>query len=164
MFENYLGPAVFRKGVQAYLRRHSWGNATADDFLSALSSAAGRDFDSAFSTFLNRSGVPLLHVALDCAGGRPRVRVRQERYVPLGSKADRETYWQIPVCLKYENGASVAGECALVTDPRQTIPLSKAKRCPAWIFADQNGAGCYRVSYERSLQHQLTEKLCLPSS
>jgi len=43
MFESWLGEDVFRKGVQRYLGRHAWGNATAADFLAALSAKAGRD-------------------------------------------------------------------------------------------------------------------------
>jgi alanyl aminopeptidase len=29
MFENYVGPEQFRNGIQNYLRKHQWGNATA---------------------------------------------------------------------------------------------------------------------------------------
>ena len=32
MFENYVGPELFRKGIQNYMRKHPWGNATARDF------------------------------------------------------------------------------------------------------------------------------------
>ena len=36
MFERYLGPETFQKGVQAYLKKHAWGNATASDLWQAL--------------------------------------------------------------------------------------------------------------------------------
>ena len=43
MFENFIGAGTFRKGVQDYLRKHAGKNTTTADFLSALSSAAGKD-------------------------------------------------------------------------------------------------------------------------
>src|SRR5262249_28967615 len=36
MFEAWLGPEKFQKGIQGYLAAHSYGNATADDFLAAI--------------------------------------------------------------------------------------------------------------------------------
>jgi hypothetical protein len=57
MFENYVGPEQFRKGIQNYIRKHQWGNATANDFMRAISEASGKNVTAAFSTFLDRTGV-----------------------------------------------------------------------------------------------------------
>ena len=43
--------AKFQKGVQRYLKAHAWGNATAADFLAAVSAEAGFDVAPAFSTY-----------------------------------------------------------------------------------------------------------------
>ena len=40
-----LGEPAFRQGLQAYIERHAWGNATLADFLAALAGAAGRPLD-----------------------------------------------------------------------------------------------------------------------
>ena len=90
MFENYVGPEKFRSGIQNYMRKHAWGAATARDFLAAISEASGKDVTSAFSTFLDRTGVPLLSVNLNCSpGAKPSVSVTQERFLPVGSKGSR---------------------------------------------------------------------------
>jgi len=60
MFERWVGPATFRKGVLAYLKEHEWGNATANDLWDALSKAAGRDLHGPMSTFLDQPGVPIV--------------------------------------------------------------------------------------------------------
>jgi alanyl aminopeptidase len=43
MFENWIGPDNFRKGVQSYLKQHSYKNATAGDFLDSISTASHKN-------------------------------------------------------------------------------------------------------------------------
>ena len=89
MFEHWMGPEAFRRGVQAYLKSHAFGNAQADDFLAALDAAGRMQIGKAFHTFLEHSGVPLVSVALKCAEGAPTVELEQTRYVPLGATKRR---------------------------------------------------------------------------
>ena len=42
MLESYVGPEVFRKGVNAYLRAHANGNATSADFWQAEAQVSGQ--------------------------------------------------------------------------------------------------------------------------
>lgn len=148
MFENYLGADVFRNGVQHYLAKHAWGNATTSDFLSALSTAAGRDIGTAFSTFLDQGGAPLIHVELNCnEKTKPVLRLTQERFLPLGSQGTASVLWQVPVCFAWSDQNAVHRECVLLTKKTDEFPLRTANGCPAWLMADANGAGYYRVNY-----------------
>ena len=70
MFEQWVGPETFRRGIQRYLRVHADGNATARDFLAAISEAAGRDVAPAFDTFLDHPGVPRVQASVRCGAGR----------------------------------------------------------------------------------------------
>jgi alanyl aminopeptidase len=45
MFEARLGENRFRRGVRAYLRKYAYGNATTEDFLSALAEVHTRHID-----------------------------------------------------------------------------------------------------------------------
>src|SRR4030066_2455501 len=54
MFEQWLSPETFRRGVLGYLDAHALGNASAADLWSALSRAAGRPVGTAMSTFLDQ--------------------------------------------------------------------------------------------------------------
>ncbi|HVX66058.1 MAG TPA: M1 family aminopeptidase [Bryobacteraceae bacterium] len=154
MFEQWLSPETFRKGVQGYLKKHADGNATAADFLAALSAAAGRDIAPSFSTFLDQAGVPLLTAELKCGAGKtPVVAVSQRRALPLGSKPPAPQVWQIPVCLRYEGGTG--GACTLVTQAKAEIPLPEAKSCPAWVNLNSGQAGYYRTLYRGGLLKSL---------
>ncbi|HEX9577875.1 MAG TPA: M1 family aminopeptidase, partial [Myxococcales bacterium] len=100
MFEQWVGPLRFRSGVQRYLREHADGNATATEFLAAISAEAGKEVAPAFSTFLDQPGLPLVSAKVSCAGGKGQVELSQARYVPLGAqKPSQDQVWQIPVCV-----------------------------------------------------------------
>ena len=66
MIESYVSPDVFRRGVNVYLRRFSYGNATAEDFWTALAAASGRPVDKIMPTFVDQAGEPLLTVKSSC--------------------------------------------------------------------------------------------------
>jgi cytosol alanyl aminopeptidase len=160
MFENYVGPEQFRKGIQDYMRKHQWGNATANDFLTAISQASGKNITSAFSTFLDRTGVPLLSVSLNCkSGSKPFVTVAQERLLPVGSKGDRSEYWQVPACFEYEANGKISRQCNIIADPKDSVVLQSANACPAWLNANEGGSGYYRVRYEGSAQQKLVDSV-----
>jgi len=158
MFENYVTPEVFQRAIRVYLSRHARGNATADDLLGALDSVAKPGTGAAFATFLNQGGFPLLHVKLNCDTTPPALEVSQERFIPLGSEAKTGALWQAPVCVKWGDGSGEHSQCTLEAKDRDTIALKAGSGCPAWLFANQNAAGYYAVSYEPRLFDSLVSQ------
>lgn len=152
MFENWVGPEKFQKGVQQYLRRHAYGNATAADFLAAIGAATGRDVAPAFSTFLDQAGVPLVSARLKCGqGARPALELSQKRFLPLGSRGSAQQTWQIPVCFKYDDGANAKQQCAVLDRPQAEVALAGANSCPSWVVLNARESGYYRTLYEGGL-------------
>ena len=86
MFEQYVGPDRFRRGVRLYMKQHADGNATAKDFLADVSTGAQRDIAPAFSTFLDQPGVPAISAELKCGDGPPR-RVTETDILALEREA-----------------------------------------------------------------------------
>ncbi len=138
MVEAWLGEETFRKGVQLHLERHPWGSATASDFLSALSAAAGRDVSAVLSAFLDQTGAPLVSAVVRC-DRTPRLVLSQRPYHALGSSEERKT-WEVPVCAKVAGRAPLA--CTLLTDANGEIPL---EACPDWAYANAGATGYYRT-------------------
>jgi len=155
MFESWMTPADFRKGVQSYIKQYSWKATTAPEFLDSISSASHKDVSKSFSTFLNQSGVPLLSVALKCDQGAPELHLEQQRFLPLGSKGSADQVWSIPVCVRYADGSGTTSECTLLTQPAADFKL-KAKSCPAWVQANDGAKGYYRVFYQGDMLSKLT--------
>jgi alanyl aminopeptidase len=155
MFENWVGPEDFRKGVQSYLKQYAFRNASAAEFLDAIGSASKKDVTKAFSTFLNQAGVPLVSVSLDCHHGEPTLHLRQERSLPLGSKGPADPPWDIPVCVRYGSGEGSRNACTMLTQAEQDWRLGSGS-CPAWVAANANAIGYYRVEYQGQLLAALT--------
>ena len=150
MFESWVGEEAFRKGVHGYLQKFSHRNATSNDFLVALGEGAGKDVNAAFSTFLNQPGVPLVTAALSCDGGA-KLALKQERNLPIGSKATTAASWQIPVCVRYGAGKESGRACTLLATATGQLELPKLPGqkgpCPDWVLPKGGGHGYYRVAY-----------------
>jgi aminopeptidase N len=161
MIENYLGPDTFRRGVNAYLQAHAYGNATSQDFWNAMTTASGKPVDRILPTFVNQPGAPLLEVSLSCVNNRSQLDISQQRFSldPAFRSTER---WQIPVCVKA--GSSSAGGCDLIADNRQTLSLGPS--CVPWAFANAGAQGYYRTAYSpdtlRALAPRIEEVLTPP--
>lgn len=170
MFERFVGAEKFRAGIHQYLIEHKDGNATADDFVAAISAAAGRDVAPAFKTFLDQPGAPLVDVTLGCAAGKPpTLALSQRRFLPVGSKGSAEQTWLIPLCVRWIAGGKTERACTMVTQPRQTMTLGTAAVCPSWVLANDEEVGYYRAAYAPDLLGKLLgadgrQKLDLPET
>jgi alanyl aminopeptidase len=154
MFESYMGPEKFQGGIQRYLRKYAWGNATSAQFFEALGGgdpAVGR----AFSTFLDQAGVPLVTVRLECDGHGVRLKLAQQRFLPRGSRGSANQSWNIPICFKYPSDSGEQRSCALMTGLTETVSLAKATGCPKWTYANADAAGYYIVHYQEEMLHAL---------
>ncbi|RJS18033.1 M1 family peptidase [Corallococcus sp. H22C18031201] len=145
MAEEWLGRDTFRQGIQRYVRAHAGGTATSGDFLSALSAAAGRDVGPVLGSFMDQGGAPLVSVSLDCTGPAPRVTLRQQRYLPLGSTGAAAQSWKVPLCLKYGVKDQTLRTCTVLESEEATLPLPGATACPGWVYPNAEGAGYLRA-------------------
>ncbi|MGB0588158.1 MAG: M1 family metallopeptidase [Myxococcota bacterium] len=146
MTEAWIGVDNFREGVRAYMRDKAHGVATGDDLFNALGAASGRPVREMLSTFTDQPGVPLIEVTTQCGGKRfdsAKVTLRQRRFLPKGSKADKSTQWRVPICLRYGIGGSVQRECIELSTPESTIELGVAG-CPDWLHPNADEQGYYR--------------------
>ncbi len=149
MFERYLGPEAFRKGVQAYLKKHEWGNATAADLWRALDQSSGTNVSAAMTTFLDQPGVPYLRV-VPAEGG---VRLTQSRATPYGV-TQPPVRWHLPVTLKWSDGKTVRSQRVMLRDESVLVKLSAR---PAWVMPNGEGHGYYAWSVPEEWMTALAE-------
>ncbi|WP_223633719.1 M1 family metallopeptidase [Corallococcus sp. EGB] len=161
MYEAWLGPERFRDFLRGYVRKHAWQVATMEDFLTDLAQAAGPEVAKSFGGFIEHSGAPRITAKLSCpAGAAPSVKLSQERYLPVGSKADARQEWQVPVCLRVGTGTQSSKVCSMLQGPSAEVALP-VKQCPAWVLLNAGGTGYYRGGYTRE---QLTKLLATPAA
>jgi aminopeptidase N/puromycin-sensitive aminopeptidase len=144
MLEAYVGPEVFRKGVNAYLQEHANGNATSADFWQAMAKVSGKPVDKIMPTFIMQPGVPLLTVSGSCQAGSIPLKLSQERFLVSAPAAGnrQDQLWSIPVCTRTASNQGAA--CFLVEKKTEE---STVKACPEWMFTNRDAKGYYRVFY-----------------
>jgi alanyl aminopeptidase len=155
MVEGWLGRDVFQRGVRRHLRTHAHGNATAKDFLDALSAEAGQDVSGVLGSFLDQGGAPLVTARLDCSGKLPRVKLFQSRFLPLGSAGDAKQTWKVPLCVRYGSGRQSGRACTVLEGESAELPLPEAKVCPTWVLPNADGAGYFRTSLDAQMLGRL---------
>jgi aminopeptidase N len=134
MIAAYLGDEKFRDGVRLHINRRAYGNATTDDFFSALADAAHDPrVVTAMKSFVDQQGVPVVRVERTATG----LSISQKRYAMLGSKLADET-WTIPMCVR----VGAARQCAMLDGPATALPLTASGA----IMPNAGGAGYYRFS------------------
>jgi aminopeptidase N len=173
MVESYVSPDVFRRGVNAYLRKFQYGNATAEDFWRTLAAASMRPVDAIMPTFVDQPGVPLISVKTACkaAPAEPKVvrrKGKRARTVPVkpaqpkmevtltqtrfwnetGAQS-KPSLWMAPVCLK---GEGVKAFCQILSQKEQVVPVAG---CGSWVFVNANAAGYYRTHYDGVILEKL---------
>jgi alanyl aminopeptidase len=153
MFERWVGPDAFRRGVMAYLKKHEWGNAEAADLWNELSAASGKDVAGPLATFLDQGGVPIVTADLLPDG---RVTLSQRRFLNAGVAAPQELHWKIPVALKYSDGKTTRAKTVLLEERSMTVTLDAA-RPPAWIHPNADEAGYYRWDVGPKMLQTLAE-------
>jgi len=162
MIESYVSPDVFRRGVNAYLRKFQYSNATAEDFWSAMAQASGRPVDRIMPSFVNQAGAPLVEVKAECvtpkaqpvSKGKSRrarrtvqphpktqITLSQTRFFGDGHTGSNDGTWLIPVCIKGDNTKPF---CQLLGEREQVVPVVG---CSNWVFTNGNAVGYYRTRY-----------------
>ncbi|MHC5907371.1 aminopeptidase N [Streptomyces sp. S6] len=87
----YVGQDAFFQGVQAYFKRHAFGNTRLSDLLGALEETSGRDLKSWSKAWLETAGINVLRpeIAVDADGVITSFAVRQEApALPAGAKGE----------------------------------------------------------------------------
>ncbi|MFB7507992.1 aminopeptidase N, partial [Streptomyces broussonetiae] len=87
----YVGEDEFFQGVQAYFKRHAFGNTRLSDLLGALEETSGRDLKTWSKKWLETAGINILRpeVATDADGVLTSFAVRQEApALPAGAQGE----------------------------------------------------------------------------
>ncbi|QJT01728.1 aminopeptidase N [Streptomyces asoensis] len=87
----YVGMDEFFAGVQAYFKRHAFGNTRLSDLLGALEETSGRDLGTWSQKWLQTAGINILRpeIETDAAGVITSFAIRQEApALPAGAKGE----------------------------------------------------------------------------
>jgi aminopeptidase N len=143
MQETYIGPDVFQRGIQHYMKARAFSNATSADLWLALNQASGTDIAGEVAGWTEQPGFPLISVTTACDARHQRtLTLSQQRFLKNGSDT-QHLRWRIP--LRIRTGSSAAPHYVLLTDEGQTV---SAGRCGEALSLNADDIGYYRVKYD----------------
>ncbi|GLW45600.1 aminopeptidase N [Streptomyces sp. NBRC 14336] len=164
----YVGMDEFFAGVQAYFKRHAYGNTRLSDLLGALEETSGRDLKNWSEKWLQTAGINILRpeIETDADGVVTSFAIRQEApALPAGAKGEPTLRpHRIAVGLyerDEESGKLVRDErIELDVDGELTnVPQLVGKRRPAVVLLNDDDLSYAKVRLdEQSLAH-VTEHL-----
>lgn len=151
MLENYVGDAAWQKGVQSYIERHRFGNATTREFWSAIGEVANHDQANEVleiaTQFTTQPGIPLVRVKQGpCLDGKTTLHLEQGVFV-FDEAQSSHGYWKVPVKIRWKSALKGDDPDQLLTqllDRKLTLTL---KGCGQAIV-NAGGKGYYRTLYE----------------
>jgi len=161
MLESWLGPAVFRRGVQRYIRRHREGNARAADLWRALELAARKPVAPIVAPWVERPGFPLVAAQRVERAGQAFLLVEQERFFAnpkVGAEARTETR-PIPLVLRVRSPRGRDRIVrALLEKKRSEIALGPADSV-AWVYANADESSFVRALHDGAILRALGAEL-----
>ena len=134
MIANYLGDDRFKEGVRLHLQRHPYGNATSDEFFTALADAGKEPrVLKSMQGFVYQQGLPVVDLTREGTG----YKATQSRYAMLGAHAE-DTHWIIPFCVRRGETRS----CTLIDHKSQAITANGQGP----LVPNAGGTGYYRYN------------------
>ena len=149
MFEESVGPEIFRDGVIRYLRKYSRQNAQATDLWAEINAGAEFDLAGGIASFIDQPGVPLVTVT-DLGGGR--FEFAQSRIVTGGAEIDQA--WIIPLSYRYAAGDNVKTAQLVIDEASEIVDIAGNV---GWILPNADQRGYFRWSIPDEMLEQLGE-------
>ncbi len=149
MLEQFLGPDVFREGINDYLTTHSYGNTETVDLWNALERASGRPVRPLMDTWINQGGYPLVRVGDDGGLTQLPFSYRGEAGGAIGSD------WLVPVLTRSLDEPASEPRPVLLTG----TGVGPGDGDPGTRLVNAGGSGYYRVSYPTATVDRLALRL-----
>ncbi|GAA4687688.1 aminopeptidase N [Streptomyces youssoufiensis] len=172
----YVGQDEFFRGVQAYFKRHAYGNTRLSDLLGALEETSGRDLKTWSKLWLETAGINILRpeIETDADGIITSFAVRQEApALPTGAKGEPTLRphriavgaYDLDANGKLVRGAGVPdgedwGRIELDVDGELTpVPQLVGKPRPAVVLLNDDDLSYAKVRLDEESLRQVTQHL-----
>ncbi|MFE2282162.1 aminopeptidase N [Streptomyces sp. NPDC059454] len=164
----YVGEDEFFRGVQAYFKRHAYGNTRLSDLLGALEETSGRDLKTWSRQWLETAGINVLRpeIETDAEGVVTSFAIRQEApALPAGAKGEPTLRPHRIAVGAYDldeaTGKLVRGErVELDVDGELTaVPRLVGKRRPAVVLLNDDDLSYAKVRLDEESLAFVTEHL-----
>ena len=136
MLEHFIGEGSFQKGLQIYLKRFKYSNATGNDLWNQLGKTSGKNVYKIMNSWISQTGYPLIKLAKK----KNHLSISQARFTIRGKKLSGT--WPIPVAL-------TSGSTKHVIMSKKTLDVSSKYS----LNINPKKHGFYRILFDKSLSN-----------
>jgi aminopeptidase N len=155
---NVLGDDAFLRGLHTYFRRHGYGNAGYQDFLTALGDGAGRDLRRWGQAWFRESGVNTLHPDLEVRDGRITAAAIVQT-APEGSSVLRPHTFDVGCYGTPEQPAGQHRTRVTVAGPRTELPELLGAQAPRFLLLNDGDQTYAKIRFDPASEAALPEVL-----
>ena len=162
----FIGGETFRRGIAAYLKKHSYGNTETHDLWDALEEAcqkaaaeSGKAEPEPVRLIMDKWVFTPGHPVLEVSGDKGAITFKQRPFKFLST--DDKTLWPIPVCLKARvKGKGLVEKRFLMQEAQLTMDVAKELSGDGeleCLVVNAGGSGFYRVTYDKTFTSLITK-------
>ncbi|XP_001599897.2 puromycin-sensitive aminopeptidase isoform X2 [Nasonia vitripennis] len=152
MLHSYIGDDDFRKGMNLYLKRHSYANAQTEDLWNALEEASKKPVGHVMSTWTKQQGFPLLRVSEKPSpdSNKRVLSFTQERFLADGSADKDNNLWVIPITVSMSQDPKKITKKFIMESKTKDIEFENMSKS-SWFKVNPGTVGVYRTLYSNDL-------------
>ncbi|XP_024886627.1 puromycin-sensitive aminopeptidase isoform X1 [Temnothorax curvispinosus] len=150
MLHAYIGDDDFRKGMNLYLKRHSYANAETEDLWAALEEASNKAVRKVMSSWTKRQGFPVVKVDFRQEGDDRILSLSQERFLADGSVDNNaDNTWLIPISVTSAKNPSKTIFDGILDAKSKEFVIQNVPE-GTWLKINPGTIGFYRTRYSQS--------------
>jgi len=143
MLHQFLGEDNFQKGINYYINKYLYTNATTADLWRALEEVSGKPVSKFMSAWTSQAGYPYIDVKIQ----GDKVSLAQERFLVTGENSDKT--WPIPI-------THTDTEETFLLDSKNGVWTTNVSNSPKFNIGQ---ASLYMVAYPDDYLEKLKEKV-----
>lgn len=157
MVHRFVGDEAFRNGLELYLIKYGYGNATSTDFWKCLQEASSKPVASMMANWSTTKGYPLITVTAKHVTKTRILKLSQDRFlydqVQRDAKA-KSQIWSIPITFSTRHFPTSSVH-DIVMDGKSTTVMIPDVGKTDWVKVNPGAVGYYRVRYPHDMFSQL---------
>tara|TARA_Y100000590_G_scaffold396873_1_gene477959 strand:- start:29596 stop:32163 length:2568 start_codon:yes stop_codon:yes gene_type:complete len=145
MLENFLGEDTFRKGINSYLNKFQYKNASTKDLWESLQIESGEPVKEIMEAWIKTPGYPYIDIEIDRIKDANQISLSQKRFSYNKNIKDTSDKVKWPIPIDTIDGNGKTSSFLLSADSQKfTVPRINEN---TWFKINVGQTGFYRVRY-----------------
>lgn len=113
----FIGEKAFREGLQAYFKKHAYGNTEAKDLWAAFSDSSRQNIAAFMESWLTAPGFPLVDIEWNPA--QSGIKLAQQRFLSDPTVKPKKHDWPVPLAATWplSNGVFSQSQASVEAEP-----------------------------------------------